>query len=66
MLVFAAHSFNFAELKEAYINITTNTTTTREVVELEVENVTMEEKESSEEKKEEGEAENDEEKKEEN
>ena len=46
VLVFAAHSFNFAELKEAYINITVNTTTTREVVELEVENVTIEEAEN--------------------
>ena len=45
MLVFAAHSTNFAELKEAYVNITLNTSTTREITEVIVENVTIEEKE---------------------
>ena len=42
-MVFVAHSFNFAELKEAYINITLNTTSVKETVELVVENVTIEE-----------------------
>jgi hypothetical protein len=41
-MIFAAHSTNFAELKEAYINITLNTSTTKEVYELVVENVTVE------------------------
>ena len=31
VLVFAAHSYNFAELKEAYINITLNTSTTKDI-----------------------------------
>lgn len=48
VLVFTAHSFNFAVLKEAYINITFNTSTTKEIYELVVENVTIEEKEKKE------------------
>ena len=48
VLVFAAHSFNFAELKEASINITVNNSFTKETFELEVQNVTIEEKDDKE------------------
>jgi hypoxia up-regulated 1 len=43
VLTFIANSITVAELKEAYVNITLNTSTTKEVYELVVENVTAEE-----------------------
>jgi hypothetical protein len=43
VLTFVANSITVTELKEAYVNITLNTSTTKEVYELVVENVTMEE-----------------------
>ena len=42
-LVFAANSITIAELKEAYVNISLNVSSTRDVYELVVENVTEEE-----------------------
>lgn len=41
ILVFQASSITIAELKEAYINVTLNTTTTKEVYELVTENITI-------------------------
>jgi hypothetical protein len=46
VLTFIANSITVAELKEAYVNITLNTSTTKEVYELVVENVTVEETET--------------------
>lgn len=43
VLTFIANSITVAELKEAYVNITLNTSTTKEIYELVVENVTVEE-----------------------
>lgn len=41
VLTFIANSITIAELKEAYVNITLNTSTTKEIYELVVENVTV-------------------------
>jgi len=41
VLTFIANSITVAELKEAYVNITLNTSTTKEIYELVVENVTV-------------------------
>lgn len=50
-LVFAANSITIAELKEAYVNISLNVSSTRDVYELVVENVTEEETSEKEEEK---------------
>lgn len=50
-LILAANSITIAELKEAYVNISLNLSSTRDVYELVVENVTEEETADKEEEK---------------